>query len=289
MQRKPPWVKIKSPDQSVLKRMQTLTDKWGVHTICKSAVCPNAGDCFAQGTATFLILGDICTRECRFCAVPKGKLLPPDADEPMRIAFAIRELALDYVVITSVTRDDLKDGGSAHYAAVIRAIKKVNKDIKVEALVPDFGGDHAACAQLVEAGLSVCAHNIETVPRLYPLMRRGADYRRSLGILRCFKRLAPDADVLTKSSIILGLGETREEILSVMRDLRRTAACDIITLGQYLQPSTAQLPVQRYLTPDEFIYFEKVAEQMGFAAVVSGTFVRSSYRAADIYRELCAR
>ena len=283
---KPAWVKVKAPDQEVLKNMEGLTEKWGVHTICESAVCPNVGRCFAQGTATFLILGDVCTRGCRFCAVARGGLLPPDPGEPARVAAAVQELSLDYAVITSVTRDDLDDGGAAHYGATVRAIKEVNPDTEVEVLIPDFGGSYADCAKVAAASPSVYGHNLETVPRLYPLVRRGADYKRSLSVLHYFKRQVPGA--VTKTSLILGLGETEEEVIAVMEDLREVD-CDILALGQYLQPSPEQYPVQRYLSPEEFDFLQKKAEKMGFAAVASGTFVRSSYEASKIFHNIQAK
>jgi len=258
--------------------MEKLLRGLHLHTVCESALCPNIGECFGRGTATFMILGDVCTRGCRFCAVRKGKPAPPDPEEPERVAEAARRLGLKHVVITSVTRDDLPDGGASHFVATIEAVRCRLPDATIEVLIPDFGGSLRALEQVIAAGPEVINHNLETVPRLYPLVRPRADYRRSLGILAWVKRQAPH--ITTKSGLMLGLGERPHEVEEVLVDLRRVG-CDVVTLGQYLQPTERQLPVAEFIPPERFDEYRRQGEKMGFRAVVAGPLVRSSYRAEE--------
>jgi lipoic acid synthetase len=249
----------------------------GLHTVCEEATCPNLGECFSHGTATFMIMGRLCTRRCPFCDVAHGRPLPLDADEPENLARAIAEMKLKFVVITSVDRDDLRDGGAAHFTACIGAVRRHTPATSVEILVPDFRGRMEVALEILGAALpDVFNHNLETVPRLYQAARPGANYRHSLELLRRFKER--HAGILTKSGLMVGLGETNEEILEVMRDLR-AQGCDLLTVGQYLQPSRHHLPVARFVTPAEFEQFAKAAQAMGFRNAASGPMVRSSYHA----------
>jgi lipoic acid synthetase len=281
--RKPPWLKKKLVAGKTYEKVQRLLRNSQLHTVCEEARCPNLDECFARKTATFLILGDRCTRNCRFCSIAHGPSGPPDAGEPRKVADAVHNLGLLYVVITSVTRDDLPDGGAAHFAHTIQAIRLRVPDALVEVLVPDFGGNVSAIETLVNAHPDVINHNMETVPSLYSRVRPGADYKRSLGLLEKVGRL--DSDILTKSGVMLGLGETGEEIHQVLSDLLE-ANCRILTLGQYLQPSPGQLPVERYIPPQEFEHWKTVALEMGFQQVASGPFVRSSYHAGELFNTL---
>lgn len=247
-----------------------------LNTVCQSAHCPNIGECFERGTATFLILGNRCSRNCGFCAVPSGVPLPPDDSEPEQVALAAEALGLRYVVVTSVTRDDLPDGGASQFAETIKAIRRRLPSSRVEVLIPDFQGSLRGLNVVLHALPDVLNHNLETVPRLYPLVRRQADYLRSLGLLRKAKELEPR--LLTKSGLMLGLGETREEVTGVLEDLK-AADCDILTLGQYLQPSPRHLEVARYIAPEEFAGLKEEALGLGFAHVEAGPLVRSSYHA----------
>ncbi len=267
-----PWLKAKAPQGEKVEALFSLVESLKLHTVCQEALCPNIAECWGRGTATFMILGDICTRNCRFCSVKAGKPLPPDPKEPERVAEAARKLGLNHVVITSVTRDDLPDGGADQFVETIKAIRKLLPMAKVEVLIPDFAGSLKALGKVLEAKPDILNHNVETVPRLYPLVRPKADYRRSLGILS----LAAQAGLTTKSGLMLGLGETREEVLEVMVDLRR-AGCQILTIGQYLQPTSKQLPVAEYIHPLEFEWYSKVGKEMGFKSVIAGPLVRSSY------------
>jgi len=250
-----------------------MTHDLRLHTICESAMCPNQSECFGRGTATFLIMGDRCTRNCRFCNVAHGQPEPIDMEEPSRVAQAIEQLGLRYAVITSVTRDDLEDGGAEHFARTIHAIRALNPGVKVEVLVPDFVH---AIDRVIEAAPEVINHNVETVPRLYDRVRPGADYQRSMRLLEKVKTAG--GTIRTKSGLMLGLGESREEVLAVMGDLREVG-CDMLTLGQYLAPSKKHLPVQVYIHPGSFRAYKTAAENMGFSFVASGPFVRSSYHA----------
>jgi lipoyl synthase len=263
--------------------VRQLVRKGSLHTVCEKARCPNMAECWGCGTATFLLLGDVCTRRCGFCAVGGGKPGVPRAGEPEEVAAAVAAMGLRHAVITSVTRDDLEDGGAAVFGAVIREIHERVSGCTVEVLIPDFQGRKRPLAEVVAAKPEILGHNLETVPRLYPVVRPRADYGRSLQVLRDAKRL--DARVLTKSGIMIGLGEELEEIHRVMEDLR-AVSCDILTLGQYLCPSADHLPVQRYYTPDEFDALGLTARSMGFPWVESGPLVRSSYHAARQAREL---
>ncbi len=257
--------------------------KGGLHTVCEEALCPNQGECFSRGTATFLILGDRCTRDCRFCSVAHGPEGPPDPGEPLRVAEAVREMGLRYVVITSVTRDDLEDGGADLFARTIEEIRRGGAGTLVEVLIPDFQGDGRALARVLEARPDVLNHNLETVPRLYPSVRPGALYRRSLELLERAGKWHPA--IRTKSGLMLGLGESREEIEGTLRNLR-AAGCSLLTLGQYLQPSRKHLPVHRFVPPEEFESWRETALHLGFSEVASGPFVRSSYRAEAFFRAM---
>ena len=281
--RLPPWLKQRAPEPSVLDEMKTLLEGLSLHTVCKEAHCPNQGRCFSQGTATFLILGDVCTRNCRFCAVKKGKPLPLDPDEPWNVAQAVSQLRLNHVVITSVTRDDLPDGGARHYVKTIEAIRQTNPQATVEVLIPDFLGSFEALKMLVDSSPEVINHNVETVPRLYPEVRPKADYHRTLNLLGTVKSM--DKRIVTKSGMMLGLGERGDEIIRVMRELREVG-CDAITLGQYLCPSPQHHPVSRYLPPEAFEEYRWIAERLGFKSVASGCFVRSSFNALGMYKEV---
>lgn len=275
--RKPKWIRAKAPQGPGITHIRKILRQHQLSSVCEEAQCPNLGECFSHGTATFMIMGDICTRRCPFCDVAHGKPRPLDEDEPTKLAAAINEMNLKYVVVTSVDRDDLKDGGAAHYCECIRHIRQQNPDTTIEVLVPDFRGRmQVALEQFAEVAPDVFNHNLETVPRLYRQARPGADYHWSLKLLRAFKALHPH--VPTKSGVMLGLGETREEVISVMQDLR-DHDCNMLTLGQYLQPSREHLPVKRYVTPDEFAELAELADAMGFANVASGPMVRSSYHA----------
>ena len=280
---KPPWLKKRIPPFEDLVKVKSILDSAELHTVCEEARCPNLGECFSKGTATILILGKVCTRNCGFCAVAYGVSGPSDEEEPERVARAVKKMGLHYVVITSVTRDDLPDGGASHFAKTIQAIQAIQapgREIKVEVLIPDFQGDLSSLGAVLEAGPDVLNHNIETVPRLYQEVRPQADYGRSLNLLKRAKER--DAQTLTKSGFMLGLGETEEEILSLLRDLNEVG-CAFLTIGQYLQPRPDRLPVVRYLPPEEFEAYRKIGEEMGFKSVASGPFVRSSFHAAQMF------
>ena len=275
--RKPEWIRMKVPDSPRFQEIKQILRENNLHTVCEEASCPNIGECFSGGTATFMILGDICTRRCPFCDVAHGKPLPPDGQEPENLGRTIAAMRLKYVVITSVDRDDLRDGGAQHFVDCIQAVRAHSPQIKVEVLVPDFRGRlDRAIEILTLAPPDVMNHNLETVPRLYKQARPGADYKNSLELLKAFRQLHPD--VPTKSGLMLGLGETDEEILEVMQDLRDHGVT-MLTLGQYLQPSAHHLPVQRFVTPDSFAVFEQQALAMGFTHAACGPMVRSSYHA----------
>jgi len=274
--RHPDWIKVKAPGNPNYLRLKRLMREKNLHTVCEEARCPNIGECWGNKTATFLILGDTCTRGCRFCAIDKGKPVALDPEEPRNVALVVKDLGLDHIVVTSVNRDDLPDGGAAHFAKTVFWIKSLNPGIRVELLIPDFEGNLAALKTVVDAGIEILNHNIETVPRLYGRVRPGHSYECSLNILKEAKKLR--ADVLTKSGFMLGVGETGEEVMATLRDLRDQEV-DIVTIGQYLQPSNRQLQVERYVTPEEFDKFKSAAEKLGFRHVESGPLVRSSYHA----------
>jgi lipoic acid synthetase len=279
--RKPSWLKRRIPAGTTYRKVPDLVRKGGLHTVCEEALCPNKGECFSRGTATFLILGDRCTRDCRFCSVAHGPSGPPDPEEPVKVARAVQEMGLQYVVITSVTRDDLADGGAGLFARTIEETRKRNPEILVEVLIPDFQGDVQALDKVLEARPDVLNHNLETVPRLYPSVRPEAVYQRSLELLEHVRFYDPA--IPTKSGLMLGLGETTEEIDRTLKDLF-AVGCSLLTLGQYLQPTGRHLPVHRFVHPGEFEEWRKAALDLGFAEVASGPFVRSSYRAEAFYR-----
>ncbi|WP_456404868.1 lipoyl synthase [Thiolapillus sp.] len=275
--RKPAWIRARAPQGAGVTRIRKILRERKLSSVCEEAQCPNLGECFTHGTATFMIMGDICTRRCPFCDVAHGKPLPLDADEPRQLAEAIQEMALKYVVVTSVDRDDLKDGGAGHYRDCIRTIRALTPATTIEILVPDFRGRMELALEIMaEAPPDVFNHNLETVPRLYRQSRPGADYAWSLQLLQEFGRAHPQ--VPTKSGIMLGLGEAPDEVEQVMRDLRDHDV-DMLTLGQYLQPSRDHLPVSRFVTPQEFEQLRLLGERMGFSNVASGPMVRSSYHA----------
>jgi lipoic acid synthetase len=275
---RPPWLRAPAPAGENYRELKRLVGELKLHTVCESAACPNVGECWNRRTATFMILGNVCTRRCGFCAVQKGAPLAVDYDEPRRVAEACEILGLKYAVVTSVNRDDRKDGGAELFALTIAAIRERIPGCKVEVLVPDFQGSHAAMEIVMNAHPDVLNHNIETVPRLYKQVRLGARYDRSLDMLAYAKHVRPFAP--TKSGLMLGLGENPEEALQVMRDLRAHGV-DILTLGQYLRPSQKHLPIIRYAPQNEFDEFKRLGYEMGFAHVESGPLVRSSYHASD--------
>jgi lipoic acid synthetase len=275
-ERKPDWLKVRFPAGDRYQRLKTLMREQSLHTVCEEARCPNIGECWNAGTATFMILGDVCTRSCGFCAVTTGRPHEIDPLEPFRLAKAVQQLDLDYVVITSVNRDDVKTGGAEIFAACIKAIRRIDPTVRVEVLVPDFKGNWRALQTVVDARPFVLNHNVESAPRLYPHVRPQARYERSLELIRRAKDAAPD--MLTKSGFMVGLGETRDELFGVMRDLRENG-CDILTIGQYLRPSLQHLPVERYYDPSEYQAFRDYGAQLGFTHVEAGPLVRSSYHA----------
>ena len=276
--KKPPWLRRRLPASGKGAMVYQTLDDLHLNTVCESAMCPNRGQCFSEGTATFLLLGPDCTRSCRFCAVDKGKIKPPDPDEPQRVAQAAARFKLDYVVLTMVTRDDLPDGGAALVAESITRIKRALPHVMVEALISDLGGDEAALNTVLASEPEVLNHNLETIPRLYATVRPQAVYERSLKLLSRAAR----ADFITKSGLMLGLGEELDEVAVVMDDLLE-AGCKILTLGQYLAPSKKHLAIERYVEPDEFDQLKELALGKGFSAVASAPFVRSSYRAKELY------
>jgi lipoic acid synthetase len=278
---RPQWLRAPAPAGDNYRELKSLIDSMGLHTVCESAACPNIGDCWNRRTATFMILGNVCTRRCGFCAVQKGAPLEVDYDEPRRVAEASAAMGLRYAVVTSVNRDDRKDGGAELFALTIQAIRERIPGCRVEVLVPDFQGSREALGIVMAARPDVLNHNTETVPRLYRQVRLGARYERSLDLLSAAKDIAAESP--TKSGLMLGLGETAEEVLAVMRDLR-THRVDILTLGQYLRPSPRHLPIVRYVTPAEFDELGRAGCEMGFRHVEAGPLVRSSFHASDAAR-----
>lgn len=279
--RKPDWLKANRLGRLQASRLSTLLNHNQLHTVCESARCPNRGECFEKGRAVFLILGDVCTRNCRFCAIPKGKKpAPPDPDEPRRVAEVAKQIGLKHVIITSVTRDDLQDGGSNHYVQTIKEIRKqLGDDVLIEVLTPDFQGDRDAWNAIIEEEPTVFNHNLETVPRLYPIIRPKANYERSLSLLRYIKTRKPE--LITKTGIMLGLGEKSEEVISLLKEARNQDV-DMITIGQYLQPSKNTYPVKEYISPDKFEYYKAICNDLGFQYVESGPLIRSSYYSKDL-------
>ena len=279
VKRKPAWIRAKAPTTPEVKRLKKVLREQKLNTVCEEAACPNLGECFTKGTATFMIMGDICTRRCPFCDVGHGRPEPLNVNEPLSLAETIQAMALKYVVITSVDRDDLRDGGAQHFVDCILAVRKLNPTINIEILTPDFRGRMDIALTIMEqAPPDVFNHNLETVPRLYKQSRPGADYQWSLDLIKSFKAMHPQ--VPTKSGLMLGLGETLDEVKAVMQDLRHHD-CDMLTLGQYLQPSLDHLAVDRFVTPDEFKMLEEVGYALGFSHVASGPMVRSSYFADE--------
>ena len=283
---KPDWIRVRASSSPRFNEIKQILREHKLHTVCEEASCPNIGECFSKGTATFMIMGDFCTRRCPFCDVGHGRPLPLDADEPINLARTIAALKLRYVVVTSVDRDDLRDGGAQHFVDCIRAVREHSPDTQIEVLVPDFRGRlDRALAILRAAPPDVMNHNLETVPRLYKQARPGSDYAHSLKLLRDFKALFPDLP--TKSGLMVGLGETDDEILAVMRDMR-AHHIDMLTIGQYLQPTQGHLPVLRYVHPDTFEMFGREANAMGFRHAAVGAMVRSSYHADQQAKEVLA-
>lgn len=279
--RKPEWIKTRLPGFGHFKEVRSILKELHLHTVCESALCPNLGECWGEKSATIMIMGDICTRNCRFCSVKKGKPLPLDPEEPIKVALAIRELGLEYAVITSVDRDDLEDFGASHFAETVRKIKEINPFTKVEVLIPDFNLNLKCLKEVVDSKPDVIAHNVETVKRLTPFVRdKRAGYEKSLFVLKKIKEIAPG--IITKSGIMIGLGEKDDEIVEAMKDIK-DVGCEILTIGQYLRPTRKNLPVEKYYTPEEFKKFEETGYEIGFKFVASGVFVRSSYKAKEGY------
>jgi lipoic acid synthetase len=275
--KKPEWIRVKAGNSQAFYEVKRRLREHNLHTVCEEASCPNIGECFGKGTATFMILGDLCTRRCPFCDVAHGRPKPPDAQEPLNLGRTIAAMGLKYAVITSVDRDDLRDGGAQHFADCIRAVREHSPHTRIEILTPDFRGRLEKALDVLGAGLpDVMNHNLETVPRLYRMARPGADYRNSLALLKEFKLRHPD--IPTKSGLMVGLGETDDEILEVMRDLRAHDV-EMLTIGQYLQPTRGHLPVLRYVEPARFKDFEQAGRRMGFRHAACGPLVRSSYHA----------
>lgn len=272
----PRWLRTKLPTGKNYNEIKSILREKGLHTVCEEAMCPNVGNCFEQRSATFLILGDICTRRCGYCAVKKGSPFGTDEDEPRRVAEAVKLMVLKYVVITSVTRDDLSDGGALIYAKTITCIREHSKNCRVEVLIPDFGGASVALKTVINARPDIVNHNIETVPSLYSQVRPLANYKLSLQLLKNAREI--DSSLITKSGVMLGLGESWDEIINVMKDLR-DAGCNMLTIGQYLSPGRNALPIRRYYTPEEFDMLRRAGENIGFNHIESGPLVRSSYHA----------
>ncbi len=281
--KKPPWIKVKGPSEKCLSDMKAMLDSLNLHTVCESAICPNVGTCFAKGTATFMILGDTCTRDCGFCSVKHATPLPPDPEEPLRVGRAAQKLNLKHVVITSVTRDDLPDGGAHQFAQTIRQINRLLPNASTDVLIPDLRGSKENLSIVLEAKPTILAHNLETVPRLYKAARQYSNYQTSLAILRWTKEIDPA--IFTKSGIMLGLGETREEVSKTLEDLRKVN-CDFLTIGQYLRPTPKNVEVIEYIHPDIFQHYKEEGEQMGFRYVASAPFVRSSFHAEEALQHL---
>lgn len=276
--RKPDWLKVKIYSGSGIKSVEDTLSDFKLNSVCREAKCPNRGECYSSKTATFIILGNKCTRGCSFCNILKEEPLPPDPNEPINLANAVKRLGLEYVVITSVTRDDLADGGAEHFYNCITEVKRLNPGVDIEVLIPDFNGNDNSLKRVISAAPLVLNHNVETVKRLYPTIRSGADYERSLLLLGDAKKLGIS---YSKSGIMLGLGEEEEEVVELLKDLRRVS-CDLLTIGQYLPPSNNHYPVKSYITPEQFDKYKKISQNLGFKGVKSGPFVRSSYSARSL-------
>ncbi|OBH41171.1 lipoyl synthase [Mycobacterium intracellulare] len=283
IERKPPWIRVRARMGPEYTELKSLVRREGLHTVCEEAGCPNIFECWEDREATFLIGGDQCTRRCDFCQIDTGKPAELDRDEPRRVADSVRTMGLRYATVTGVARDDLPDGGAWLYAETVRAIKELNPSTGVELLIPDFNGEPARLAEVFESRPEVLAHNVETVPRIFKRIRPAFTYQRSLDVLTA----ARDAGLVTKSNLILGLGETPDEVRTALADLRH-AGCDIITITQYLRPSARHHPVERWVKPEEFVEFARHAERLGFSGVLSGPLVRSSYRAGRLYQQAAA-
>lgn len=281
MPKLPAWLIKRTPKAQNIRSLRALVDDEEINTVCESAKCPNIGECYSSKTMTFMILGDICTRDCRFCAVEPGKPMAIDPHEPQRVAAAAKKLGLSYVVITSVTRDDLPDGGATQFVETIHSLRASMKGIMVEVLIPDFKGDEGFLKMVINARPDVINHNIETVPRLYSQVRPQADYKRSLRVLKHTKDA--DKNICTKSGLMVGLGENFEEVRNVLRDLRGVG-CEIVTIGQYISPTSGHAPVIEYVRPETFEEYRKIGIEMGFRSVFSGPFVRSSYQAQSLLK-----
>jgi len=281
--KKPPWIKVRGPSEKCLSDMKNMLDSLSLHTVCESAICPNVGTCFSQGTATFMILGDFCTRNCGFCSVKHGTPLPVDPEEPLHVAQASKKLGLKHVVITSVTRDDLPDGGAKQFAETIRKINEILPEASTDVLIPDVRGSRENLEIITEAKPDILAHNLETAPRLYKTARQQANYQTSLKILEWTKEI--DSTIYTKSGLMLGLGETREEVLDTMKDLREVK-CDFLTIGQYLRPTSQNVKIVEYIHPDIFEQYKEEGERMGFRYVASAPFVRSSFHAEEALQHI---
>lgn len=281
--KKPDWIRVKGVDWSVLEKMKALTERYKLHTVCEGATCPNMGECFACGTATFMLLGEICTRNCAFCSVKSGQPLPPDPDEPRNVALASRDLGLKHVVLTCVTRDDLADGGAGQFVLTLREIKSLLPDATTDVLVSDLRGSRENVAMVLEEKPSIFAHNLETVPHLYSTCRSQADYKKSLRVLEYAKQIDPAQ--LIKCGLMVGLGEKPEQVLEVLRDLR-AINCDFLTIGQYLRPTKDNLSVKEFVTPEQFDRYRDSALEMGFTYVASAPFVRSSFHSEDALKHI---
>jgi lipoic acid synthetase len=281
--KKPPWIRVKGPSEKCLSNMKKMLDSLNLHTVCESAICPNVGTCFSQGTATFMILGDFCTRNCGFCSVKHGTPLPLDPEEPSHVALASKMLNLKHVVITSVTRDDLPDGGAKQFANTIHQINQHLKEASTDVLIPDLRGLQENLKIVTEAKPDIIAHNLETVPRLYKTARQQAHYQTSLKILEWSKEIDPT--IYTKSGLMLGLGETRDEVIKTMEELRKVK-CDFLTIGQYLRPTSDNIEVVEYIHPDIFTQYKEEGEKMGFRYVASAPFVRSSFHAEEALKHV---
>ena len=276
---RPEWLKKRINLDNNYKKTESVLQDLNLNTVCQAAFCPNLGECFRAGVATFMILGNVCTRNCRFCDIPNGQPEEIDQNEPANLAKAAKKMNLDHVVITSVTRDDLNDGGSGHFVKVIKELKNI-EGITIEVLTPDFNGKKEDLKRVLKAGPAVFNHNVETVPRLYSKIRPEADYQQSLTVLNMAKQI--DASIITKSGLMLGLGEQKSEVISVMEDLRKNE-CDLLTIGQYLQPSSEHAKLKQYIEPAKFREYKRIALNLGFKAVASQPFVRSSYQAKELY------
>ncbi|MHA1685460.1 MAG: lipoyl synthase [Candidatus Heimdallarchaeaceae archaeon] len=277
-QKKPEWLRIGKSDREKLREVKAILRSLKLHTVCEESMCPNLGKCFARKTATFLVMGNICTRNCKFCDIKHGKPLPLDPSEIEHVVNAVKILKLKHVVVTSVTRDDLPDGGANHFASITKALKEYDEKLVIELLIPDFKGNEEAIKTVVQSSPNIINHNIEVVPRLYKEVTPQANYERSLKVLKLVKEI--NEKIFTKSGLMVGLGEKKEEIIEVMKDLRKVH-CDILTIGQYLKPPSSTLEIKEYVHPEQFKEYERIGYEMGFKYVASGPFVRSSYNAEE--------